>query len=448
MGRHADEQRRRGVAAWPIVTGVSVVVIGGLLIAYFIFLSKDSASTDTSCTSSRTVEVIAGPEAAPVVTEVAATYNTTNAQARGACLTVNVTALDSTAAAASLAQNWNQPTPAPSVWVPDAVGAISDLTTAQPTMTAGMIPDPLATSPVVLAMNAADAQALTTPLTWADLTSSGVRLGLANPQSDPATYFALQSVLAKSGTDQKPLTDADVTAGAAKLATLAAASSTTSGANSALTTLTGRSADFTAVPVVEKDLAAFNTKNGDGLSAVYPVGSAVGYSITAVGLAASWVDATAQDGASAFISYLSKPEARKLFQQDGFRVSDLPPATAAHGVDTATAVTRYPGAGSGPSTAMAGVLATVPKAETSQEPTSQTPAPATSETTPPSQTTAPVQTDAAVGTSGPEVPITSAEVITEPAVPTGPVITFVVDASAGMSSIEGVKPSQPGAKRR
>jgi hypothetical protein len=125
----------------------------------------------------------------------------------------------------------------------------------------------MAGSPVVLAVRGQDAPALST-LSWASLPNAAGPAGsavlaagdklivaLPEPVANRATSYALQSVLATGTTAVDP---AAVTAATAQLDALAKAGPPIQPATTtdALTQLAGGQGGFTAVPVVESELAA------------------------------------------------------------------------------------------------------------------------------------------------------------------------------------------------
>ncbi len=71
----------------------------------------------------------------------------------------------------ALAQGWvGQPSQAPALWFPDSAADLASLESTDSAMTAGRNVAPMATSPVVLAMSAANAAAVSAAgLQWKDL---------------------------------------------------------------------------------------------------------------------------------------------------------------------------------------------------------------------------------------------------------------------------------------
>ena len=103
----------------------------------------------------------------------------------------------------------------------------------------------------------------------------------------------------------------------------------------ALNQLADRSGVFTAVPVVASELAAF-TDTTSGLTAITPSGTAVGDTVYAVPLSASWVTPTLDDAAALFLAYLRSPDGAAAFTEHGLQVAG-PRSTASAGAGSSPA---------------------------------------------------------------------------------------------------------------
>ena len=209
------------------------------------------------------------------------------------------------------------------MWVADSEAELLAVEATDSGLTAGRDTEPIATSPVVLAVRSADAAAAAA-LSWQDLPAQTgpdgtvqlaadrhVVLALPNPSTNRATSYALQSVLAAdAGTADpaQPVDTAAVTAagGRSRRSRRRRAGRQPATTEEALTQLAAGSAPFTAVPVVESDLTRFSVST-PGLTAVSPQGNAVGDAIWPVSLTASWVTPTLEDAAARFAAYLRSP---------------------------------------------------------------------------------------------------------------------------------------------
>ncbi len=361
--RHASDGGRRGIATWIIVTVVVVVLLAGGVTAYLLIVNDDEQAAGT-CQSQVVLPVVAAPGPAAAITQAATAFDATAPVARSACVSTTVTALPDDEAATALAADWQPPVGSPpGMWIPASEAALADLETTDSPLTAGRDNDPLATSPVVLAVRSDDAAAVEAAgLSWAALAEatgpdgsvtlpSGGKLiiALPDPTTNRATSYALQSYLA-GGTGTQ-VDAAGVSARASDLAAIGAGGppSQPSTTQDALTQLAAGNAGFTAVPVVESDLAAF-TATTPGLIAVSPTGGTVGDAVYGVPLSASWVDPTMKDAAAVFLAYLRGAGGDTAFTDNGLRVegqaSDDPPVTAipAGGQDVDDAIAAAIGA--------------------------------------------------------------------------------------------------------
>ncbi|WP_154674426.1 substrate-binding domain-containing protein [Nakamurella lactea] len=364
MGRHIAEGRKRGIAGWPIlVLSVIVVLVAGT-IAYFALLRNHDAADTGECTGSATLPLLASSGASPAARALSDAFNATLPVARSTCLTTSVTSLPGPTAAAALIDHWQgRSEPAPGVWLTDDGSTLLDVDAQASDLTAGRDADPLATSPVVLAMRDADA-ARATGLSWqklpSELGSGGsarsadgkpIPLRLSDPRTNRATGYAAESML---GSDGAAVTVAKVERGAAELRSLRTAGTDQPTTGDALDQLAGGNSPG-AVPVTEADLAAFNTGNDSALAAVYPSGPTAGDQLFAVALSADWVTPTVRDAASQFTAFTRSPQGTAVLTAAHFRVPGAK-SSAGSGVRSSTPVTPLPPADAGVSAAVAAAL--------------------------------------------------------------------------------------------
>jgi ABC-type molybdate transport system substrate-binding protein len=351
MARHGDDTRQRGVASWLIAAVVAGVVALVAVIGWIAFLRSDSGAgvVDTRCTGQTRVEIVAGGAAAGVQ-QVADAFNATAPEARGSCLTANVSSVASTQVAAALPAGWSgQASPPPAVWVPDNPADLATVAAAAPELVAGYNDTVLASSPVVLAVAAGQAPATFpswsdvlagiaggTPPTLAD--GASLTLALGDPRLDPATGYALESMVATGPT---AVTSAEVDGAAAALSSLAGRAAVSASAAELLDDLAAGSPTFNAVPALEATIAGYNAGSATPLEVVRPAGPTAGDELTAVNLAADWVDITETEGAAKFLDFLRSPAAADLLQRAGWRVPGASP-TSADGIDPGIAVTSLP----------------------------------------------------------------------------------------------------------
>ncbi len=462
MGRHASADQRRRVAAWPIVSAVVVVLVVAATVGYLLVVNRDKNTA--ACSASTVLPVAAAPGAAPAVTAAATAFNATKPVARSTCVTVSVSTVDGTSAATSLAAGWkDQSSPAPGLWVADSVADVRALDAANSAMTAGHATTPLATSPVVLAVRTRPAGAIS----WSGVAggaADGLRLALPDPKSNRASRDALESMVAGASTGV--VDPAAVRAANPVLTSLASATPNPPATTRlALTALADGTADFTAVPAVESDLATFNATATSPLTAVYPTGRTAGDEILPIPLAAGWVSSAMSDAAAAFDAYLGD-KGLGTFAAAHLRTGSVP--ASGKGLDPAAQV--VPLAAAGPAGQQALITAWATAAGSADAPNSAsraTTAPsgtAQSGAAPPgtaSPGTAPSNTASSAGpvltpqptagSAGSPAPATAAgstasqptisvsstsQVATTPAaVAPGPAVIFVLDTSGSMRTV-------------
>ena len=364
MGRHLAVDRRRGVAGWPLVAlGVVVLLVAGAVV-YFALLRRGDAVDRAGCADTVTLPVLASSGSSAVAKVLSDSFNATTPVARSSCLTTSVTTLPSPDAVRALAAGWaGRSEPPPGVWITDDGAALSALDRAASDLTAGRDADPLASSPVVLAVRDADAVA-GRRLSWTELPrelgargsvksadGSPIPLAIPDPRTNRASGYALNSIVASG--DAAP-TVAAVRAAAGRLKQLGSARSGAKTTTDALRQLAAGSAPG-AVPVTEAELAAFNAGNGARLTAVYPAGATAGDQVFVVGIAAKWLTPTMQDAATRFHAYARSDSGKKVLAGVHLRVPGVTTA-AAPGINPDAAVRPLPPAESGVTAALAGAL--------------------------------------------------------------------------------------------
>ena len=223
MGRHADEVRRRGLARWVIAVIVFVLVLAAGTTAYLLIVNRDNPATAAgACTGAVVLPVVASTGAVPAMTAAGTAFDATAPVARSTCVTTSVSAAPGADVAENLATDWTaEALPPPTVWASDSQTDVDALEKTRPDLTSGRDDQPLATSPVVLAVQAPDALAVE-GITWSKLAGavgtngtvqlpSGdpLTLALPDPRTNRATAYALESMLAPGG---GALTSGDVTA--------------------------------------------------------------------------------------------------------------------------------------------------------------------------------------------------------------------------------------------
>jgi len=364
MGRHLAVDRRRGVAGWPLVAlGVVVLLVVGAVV-YFALLRRGDAGNRAGCADTVTLPVLASTGSSAAAKVLSDSFNATAPVARSSCLTTTVTTLPSPDAVTALAAGWaGRHQPPPGVWITDDGAALAALDRSASDLTAGRDADPLASSPVVLAVRAADA-AVGGQLSWTALPSqlgargsvksadgSPIPLAIPDPRTNRASGYALNSIVATG--DAAP-TVAAVRVSAGRLRQLGSARSGAKTTTDALQQLAAGSVSG-AVPVTEAELAAFNAGNGTRLTAVYPAGATAGDQMFVVGITATWMTPTLQDAATRFHAYTRSEAGKKVLAGVHLRVQGAT-TPAAPGINPDAAVRPLPPAEPGVTAALAGTL--------------------------------------------------------------------------------------------
>jgi hypothetical protein len=130
-----------------------------------------------------------------------------------------------------------------------------------------------------------------------------------------------------------------------------------------LTQLAGGQGGFTAVPVVESELAAFTAANpGTNLVAVHPAGPTAGDELYGVPLTAQWVTPTLREAAAGFLAYLRSPAGQQFLVDSDLRLTGSAPATVTTpaGAPDATEVQPLRDGGPTVATALAQAIGATP----------------------------------------------------------------------------------------
>lgn len=430
MGRHATTERRRGVAAWPIVAGVAALVVVAVVVTSVVLLNRDDEVA--ACESTEVVQVLTAPDTLAPVTAAAEAWNATGPVIRATCLSAQVTAAENAVVASALLDSggtsWSAgDLPAPAVWVVDEETDLREVDEGQSALTAGRSTTPLATSPVVLAM----AQVPSEVPSWSEL-AAGRWADLVLPGPDSrSTVEAAESIIAAAVGTTQALTTEQVDSEAALLAGLGSRVS----AEPLADLLAEVTTSGTTVAVQESQLLAAGT---DGPVGVLPEGATAAAEVYAVSLVVPWTSAAQQDAAAQFDSYLAG-DGLAEFAAAGYRVQGDTARPTSGAPDTE--LTLLPGGDPAVRSAILDGLAAGFAAEggsTSPEPTPSTApsSPASSSPAPPSTTpsaTPPATSEVTAEPSTDAEPTTSAE----PPAQTGPTLLLLLDRSTTMNATSG-----------
>lgn len=448
MGRHADDDRGRGLAGWLIGAIITALLLIAAVVGYIVVLNRADNAGQGTCQSEVTLSIVAGPGAAPALAEAAGAYNKTKPVVRSACINAVVSTASDDDVLSGLTGHWPiKELPAPGMWVPDSAASLAALDAVRPELAAGHATEPFAWSPVVLAMSGADAAEIRN-ITWADLATSagqdgtvtlagGRHLILALPPiaNSRASSYALQSVITGANVS-KTVDESAVTASTKLLrkidgahggreATTAAALTALSGSSASATGgQTNAAQVVTAVPVVEADLVRFDRQSlGEPLTAVHPTGTTTGDALIAAPISSSWTGRTITAAGSDFQSFLTGVAGQQILADNGWRTTSAHPADPLPEVDIQAKVTMVPAGGPSVDLAIAVALGQA------QAPSTTTTPP----TTAPPTTTA-VETTAPTTETTETAPTTETTPTTSDAAAQGPVLTVIVDVSAEMAT--------------
>lgn len=345
MSRHRALRAKvkRGIAKWPVLIVVFVVLIGlGWLVLSWAggVLDRRSQALAQNCSEGDSVlRVAATPSVAESVAEVARAYSKTRPVVYDHCIAIEVTSADSSAVLEGLTTNWdeNKLGKRPHAWLPDSTLWANRLSALNAKLV-GAAPKSVGTSPVLLAAPEAAAPVLK-DFRWTDMPEvtdwskfgqSWGRFSVAmpDPATNTASALAIQSALAGG---KGPVTPETLGSDAAKasLTKLAAAvppevPPTTRDALARLgDSATVNAAGFSVTPVSEVDLFKYNTGKeapSKPLVGVLPAGPAPVADFPYVALGGSVVGETEQRAAQAFREFMTEPAQQIILARGGLRV--------------------------------------------------------------------------------------------------------------------------------
>nr|WP_314143054.1 substrate-binding and VWA domain-containing protein [uncultured Rhodococcus sp.] len=336
-----------------VVTAIAVLaaaVFGWFQLRDRIF-DQGIEAADTCVEGSAVLTVAADPDISGPVEQLAARFNDTAPVVRDHCVTVQVRATDSDAVRTALnagIDNWDVGAlgARPGLWIPQSSGdveAVTDRGAVDGT------PRPLATSPVVLAVPSAVADALTT-VSWADLVRlqrdpqafglgewGALRLALPTGSDAGATTLAVAAIAAGVLGDPtgaptgaptvEQVSSRELVSALSELAVTdtgasATSASTTYDVLADLENAPGPDAPVHAVPVTQQQLASTDSST---LIAVEPQGPAPVADHPAAVLSG---DETSTRAAGAFVDFVRQPDGARLLTDAGFGVGETLDAEA------------------------------------------------------------------------------------------------------------------------
>ncbi|GAA3656339.1 substrate-binding domain-containing protein [Lentzea roselyniae] len=345
MSRHRALRARvrRGIAKWPVLIVVFVVLIGLGYLAWSwaggVLDSRARALAQNCSEGDSVLRVAATPSVAGAVADVARAWSATRPVVYDHCIAIEVTSLDSSAVLDGLTTTWDETKlgKRPHAWLPDSTLWANRLSALNAKLV-GAAPKSVGTSPVLLAAPEAAAPVLK-DFRWSDMPEvtdwnkfgqSWGRFSVAmpDPSANTASALAIQSALAEG---KGPVTAESLNSESAKakLTKLAATvppevPPTTRDALRRLgDSATVNAAGFSVTPVSEVDLYKHNTGKeapSKPLVGVLPVGPAPVADFPYIALGGSEVGEAEERAAQAFREFMTEPEQQKILAKGGLRV--------------------------------------------------------------------------------------------------------------------------------
>jgi hypothetical protein len=356
VARHRDAVATRGISRGPVIAVAVVVALVLLTFGWFRLrdnVGEQGAQAAAACVSGTSeVTVVADPDVAAPLTELARRYTARTPVVRDRCVTLTVTPLPSGRVLTGLQNGWDPTTmgPPPAGWIAQDSSFPARLASTSATRLSGD-PTSVASSPLVLAVpRSAGTTVTASGVRWADLpglqrsADGWTRLG---QPSWGAFTAALPS--GASGSTLTPSAVEAVVAGVTGAApTRAALSDPAVGraltalgrgptpqpddtaaaltALGALTTVAG--SPYQAVPATEQQVFAAAQASPGTVSAGVLAGTVPTEDYPFALLSGPAVDETQSRSAAAFEGYLAGDEAQQVLADAGFRTRGTLPAAS------------------------------------------------------------------------------------------------------------------------
>ncbi|MDX3663288.1 substrate-binding domain-containing protein [Streptomyces sp. ID05-26A] len=345
MSRHRTLRAKvkRGIAKWPVLIVVLVVLLGLSWLALSWagdILDKRSQALAQNCSEGDSVlRVSVTPSVAGAVRDVAKEYSATRPVVYDHCIAIEVTSADSAAVLEGLTTTWDEQKLGrrPHAWLPDSTLWANRLSALNAKLV-GSAPKSVGTSPVLLAAPEAAAPVLK-DFRWSDMPEvtdwnkfgqpwGRFSVAMPDPSANTASALAIQSALAGG---KGPVTAESLGSDAAKaaLSKLAATvppevPATTRDALARLgDSATVNAAGFSVTPVSEVDLFKHNTGKdapSKPLVGVLPAGPAPVADFPYVALGGSEVGEAEVRAAQAFRDFMTEPAQQAILAKGGLRV--------------------------------------------------------------------------------------------------------------------------------
>jgi Ca-activated chloride channel family protein len=324
--------------------GVAGLVAAGLVAGALVVTHE---SGPAGCAGRPTmINLVSAPNISEVLRGLADQWTASGPAVNGRCVGVVVSPKDSSQMAGAVGPAWDpaRDGPRPIAWVPDSSLWLS-VAGSRPDAAAMLPDDPvsIATSPLVLAVRQGLARALGWPqrqLGWQEVLGAmtqpqvfqqsghpelaALKLGLTDPGVSTAGLASVVALLDQNATGK--VSDAQLVASLGLASVIGAMAADTSDFFAAQDpkAAKGPNSIVGGFPVLERDLAAYDTGTGVGspLVPVYLPQNPIVADYPFTVLRASWVDATARSTAEQFQQYLLRAAAQDAIGSQGLRGAD------------------------------------------------------------------------------------------------------------------------------
>ncbi|MEY9210694.1 VWA domain-containing protein [Thermobifida halotolerans] len=317
--RRASRRRRRGTGRALAAFAAALAILVGLGVTGYFVLDGRSGCEDTP------LQVAAAPEIAPVLTHLAADFNS-GEHTGGRCATVEVRGVDSADVAYSMTGAGPTTGGADSqVWIPDSTLWVKVVQRDADDNAVVSTGTSVARSPLVLVTTAGNAADAETPLSWDNLVQTEA---LAGQESLPYQVHVVDPVNSSSGLATLALVSnaiGDEEAAQTRfIAALQGLQKSVAADEEAALTVLGETADSEekAPLLVLSEQAAWRHStegSGPGTSVVYPEGGTYTLDYPYV---LRTDDPEVQLAAERFRAFLTGQEAQQAIRADGFRSTD------------------------------------------------------------------------------------------------------------------------------
>lgn len=336
--RRGGPRRGPRLAPWIVVTVVVLLVAGGLTAGYTWVVRE-------SCSGRVSANVVASPEAAPILEGLSRDWAATGPSVNGTCAAVEVTGRDSAEMAIALQNPWDSKVngPAPDAWVPQSTAwvrrASADADAER------MVPDrqpSIGRSPAVLAMPKPMAEKLgwpQQPLKWQTVVDAATqkmnwstygqptwgpfRFGMTDPAKSTAGLLSLTALL--DANDDEEISTSEQNGLYRLKQAVSVLADSTEQIIGEYTTRSKQSAEaglsyISAFPALEQDVLSHNLSNPESpLVAIYPETGSIEADHPFLVLNADWSNPQRQSAATEFMNFVRNHDSEQKLLDAGLR---------------------------------------------------------------------------------------------------------------------------------